>query len=67
MFLLICFQKKEKSPTAHFACRAIDCKEELKKMPAVNASEKAKKAELGTRIASRLSLVRVTRLELVRH
>ena len=60
MFLLICFQKKEKSPTANFACRAIDCKEELKKMPAVNASEKAKeKAELGTRIASRLSLVRV--------
>ena len=33
-------------------------------MPAVNASEKAKeKAELGTRIASRLSLVRVTGLE----
>ena len=48
----------EKSLTAHFACRAIDCKEGLKKMPAVNASEKAKeKAELGTRIASRLSLV----------
>ena len=47
----------EKSLTAHFACRAIDCKEGLKKMPAVNASEKAKeKAELGTRIASRLSL-----------
>ena len=68
MFLLICFQKKEKSLTAHFACRALDCKEGLKKMPAVNASEKAKeKAELGTRIAFRLSLVRVTRLELVRH
>ena len=44
MFLLICFQKKEKSLTAHFACRAIDCKEGLKKMPAVNASEKAKKS-----------------------
>ena len=43
MFLLICFQKKEKSLTAHFACRAIDCKEGLKKMPAVNASEKARK------------------------
>ena len=34
----------EKSLTAHFACRAIDCKEGLKKMPAVNASEKAKKS-----------------------
>ena len=44
MFLLICFQKKEKSLTAHFACRAIDCKDGLKKMPAVNASEKAKKS-----------------------
>lgn len=40
------------------------CKEGLKKMPAVNASEKAKeKAELGTRIASRLSLVRPIGLE----
>ena len=35
MFLLICFQKKEKSLTAHFACRAIDCKEGLKKMPCI--------------------------------
>ena len=55
---------KKKNPDYVFACRAIDCKEVLKKMPAVNASEKAKeKAELGTRIASMLSLVRVTGLE----
>jgi hypothetical protein len=41
------------------------CKEVLKKMPAVNASEKAKeKAELGTRIASRLSLLFVSEKEL---
>ena len=48
---------KKKKPDYAFACRAIDCKEVLKRMPAVNASKKAKeKAELGTRIASRLSL-----------
>ena len=48
---------KKKKPDYAFACRAIDCKEVLKRMPAVNASEKAKeKAELGTRIASRPSL-----------
>ena len=35
-------------------------------MPAVNASEKAKKAELGTRIASRLSLVRVFIRDLIK-
>ena len=51
---------KKKKPDYAFACRAIDCKEVLKRMPAVNASEKAKeKAELGTRIAFRLSLVRM--------
>ena len=54
---LIREKKGIKKPDYAFACRAIDCKEGLKKMPAVNASEKAKeKAELGTRIASRLSL-----------
>ena len=56
---------KKKKPDYAFACRAIDCKEVLKKMPAVNASEKAKeKAELGTRIASRLSLSFVSEKEL---
>ena len=55
---------KKENPDYVFACRVIDCKEVLKKMPAVNASEKAKeKAELGTRIASRLSLVPVVGLE----